>query len=740
MTPASRLKKLSNYIFECAHLLYWIYFQPYTLKKWLQQIDPDLQPNDNPYLELKKNPHNRGLQRYAGQVFWLTIITPQLAVFIVGVIYFVTTKESFDWLDSETFLLGWAIGQIILRFGSVIWGSKFQFWALGVLILFIIVSQFLGGVASGVASGVTSGVAFGITLGVTSGVAFGVTFGVTFIFGVLRVYFWLPELLWMGWLFLSTSKGRFARNLKYLPPYYDQIIHLPLPFISTMIVKAYRENPAVARKTINYLINSTNQKQVATKATINIALDILARCATINAIAAIPEQLAWIPSYSTETNNVLPQLLDISRTVQSAEMATSPYRKSEILKQTVNSLTQLQTSLALVKNPAVANVAGNIVQSWLGILETAQDILKDQSRYAQEIPQVYIAGASLEPETAKNRFKGRQDLFREIENIALMSPPPTLLLYGNRRTGKTSTLKYLPQKLGGDLIPLLVDVHAIATAETLPGVARSLARQIVDDARISRNLTLRLPDKDDLRTDPFLTLQEWFTDIERTAPGKRFLLCLDEYERLEEVVTATNSRAPLNFLRHIIQHRAAWTLLFSGSHTLDEIDNYWSDYLISTRYIRLTYLEKSEAEELIIHPIPDFPDIYLPEAVTRIIYWTRCQPYLVQLLCSELVNYLNQQHSQNVLNIKATAMDIDNIIPNALVSGSLYFNEFWDQTLNSTQQKSLRNLIQHLNPTPEDQRNWNKLINKEILEYDENKRICFQVPLIERSITQKIAE
>jgi 2-phosphoglycerate kinase len=69
-----------------------------------------------------------------------------------------------------------------------------------------------------------------------------------------------------------------------------------------------------------------------------------------------------------------------------------------------------------------------------------------------EIRQVYIAGNSLDPATAKNRFKGRIDIFREIETMALSEHPPVLLLYGGRRTGKTSALKYLPYRLGAVIV------------------------------------------------------------------------------------------------------------------------------------------------------------------------------------------------------------------------------------------------------------------------------------------------
>lgn len=795
------MSNLQNYINECARLLYWIYFKPYTLKRWLQNIHPDLKPGDNPYRKLKQFPNNKPLRRYAGQVFWLTVIIPQLAILLVGFIYTAVTQESFNWLISESYYSGWIFGQIIFRYAYNFLGKDLQFIAFVNLILtagllvFGVASSVMFNVVTGVTSSVLNSVVFGVLPGIVLAISFdiastilnrvvfgivhsvllsvvfsleldlvsavltavllgvlfaviqgnviiyGVLYSILFILGVFRVYFWLPELLWVTLLFLFTRQGRFVSKLRHLPPYFDELIRLPLPFMSTMIVEAYRENPEKARETIAYLTNSTNQQQVAATTIVNIALVTLEDCQTLHDIIAITEELAWIPSPSPpEIGTVLPQFIDISRSVQSAELATTIYRKAELLKTPIDSLTQIQQSFVFIKNRRIANTSSNIVQKWLSILETARRNLQEQSRYAQEIPLVYIAGNALDPDTAHNRFKGRQDIFREIENIALMSPPPTLLLYGGRRTGKTSTLKYLPQKVGGNLIPLRVDVQGIADAITLPGLAKSLVQQIIDSARTSRNLTLPYPDKEELKTDPFPTLRDWFTTIERKVSGKRFLLCLDEFECLQKFIAATNSHAPLDFLRHIIQHRKHWTLLFSGSHTLDEIEDYWSDYLINTREVRVSYLEQPEAEELIVHPVPDFADIYVPETVERIIYWTRCQPYLVQLLCSELVDYLNKKYPQNALNIKATSQDVDDIIPKALISGNPYFDEFWRNSLNEQQRECMRNLINKATPTPENRKALRKLIQKEILEHDSVDGVRFQVPLIERSIREKIEE
>jgi AAA+ ATPase superfamily predicted ATPase len=107
------------------------------------------------------------------------------------------------------------------------------------------------------------------------------------------------------------------------------------------------------------------------------------------------------------------------------------------------------------------------------------------------------------------------------------------------------------------------------------------------------------------------------------------------------VVEATGSRTPLNFLRNVLQHRASWTLLFSGSHEPKELPDYWSDYLINTRTLRVSYLDEDSARELIVQPVEDFTDIYDRTAIDTIIHLTRCQPYLIQLTCQEVMHSLN---------------------------------------------------------------------------------------------------
>ena len=74
MAKMSQVSQFWAYISECVRLLYWIYFKPYTFANWLRDIHPELKPDNNPFakrVEFRTNPR---LRRYAGQVWWLTVI------------------------------------------------------------------------------------------------------------------------------------------------------------------------------------------------------------------------------------------------------------------------------------------------------------------------------------------------------------------------------------------------------------------------------------------------------------------------------------------------------------------------------------------------------------------------------------------------------------------------------------------------------------------------------------------
>jgi hypothetical protein len=85
-----------------------------------------------------------------------------------------------------------------------------------------------------------------------------------------------------------------------------------------------------------------------------------------------------------------------------------------------------------------------------------------------------------------------------------------------------------------------------------------------------------------------------------------------------------------------------------------------------------------EACRLITNPIDDFSLDYDPRAVQEIVHLTHCQPYLVQLMGSLLVDWLNDPERRRQGDWHRTTMeDVAHAAEEALHVGRGYFTNLW---------------------------------------------------------------
>ncbi len=421
--------------------------------------------------------------------------------------------------------------------------------------------------------------------------------------------------------------------------------------------------------------------------------------------------------------------LEISQDVTAALEASSLYRQGRQIDKVIPKIEQKRNALSAA-SAREATAFGSVLDQWRRILETARNTLLERAAESDEIPQVYLAGPALAPDKAGTLFKGRRDLFRQIETLTLSAQHPTLVMYGGRRSGKTSTLNYLPTWMPSDILPLLVDGHALATTSTLSVFAEEFADQIIRSARTVHSLHLPAPDSVKQSDDPFVTLRRWLDAVEQGVPDRTLLICLDEFERLDESVSNAGSRAPLNFLRHLIQHREQWTILFAGAHMPEELPAYWSDYLINSQTLRVSYLAEADCRELIQKPVKDFPDIYRPAAVEAVYRLSGGQPYFTQLLCHELVEHLNRQKRKSV-----ETDDVEAVLPAVFEVGYQVFRELWD-ALTEEQREVLRAVAAERTPGEEAERAASGLAGKEVVARTEDNWE-FRVPLLRQWLLRK---
>ena len=312
-----------------------------------------------------------------------------------------------------------------------------------------------------------------------------------------------------------------------------------------------------------------------------------------------------------------------------------------------------------------------VVEQWRQVVVAYTRRLAEEAERRQEISNPYVLAFPLTPH--QDLFVGRTAIGARLEQLLFTQQCPPILIYGQRRMGKTSLLNNLGRLVPSTILPLFVDLQGpVSAASDHAGLLYNLARAMATSARRQRGLVLPRLTREDITADPFTRFDEWLDEVEQLVEPHMVLLALDEFEALDEALSAGrfSEAAVLGTLRHLIQHRSRFKVLLAGSHTLDQLQR-WASYLINVQLLHLSYLQESEARQLIERPVPDFSLQYVPDASQRIVKLTRCHPYLVQLLGAAVVTLKNEQSP--AVQRWAQLHDVEAAVPRALGHGLLFF-------------------------------------------------------------------
>ena len=406
------------------------------------------------------------------------------------------------------------------------------------------------------------------------------------------------------------------------------------------------------------------------------------------------EDLEELPSFYEEDSNLEDPASDIARIltkvvedIKAAGRYEHPYHQRLALIALAKSVGDLVLGLAPTSGDRDIISFQKIANLWHRIVTQKVSALAE-TEFNQEIDSPYIIGVPLSDR--EEIFVARTDIASQIEQIALDRRRPSLLLYGQRRMGKTSLLKNLGRLLPDNITPLFIDLQGPATrASNNTGFLYNIARGMVKSARGQSGLTLPTLDRSSLETDPFTVFDEWLDKVEEALGQNTALLALDEFEALEGAIAKGrfDPEEVLGMLRNLIQHRPRFKVLLAGSHAIEEFQS-WASYLINVQVVKIGYLKESEARQLVERPVKDFALRYEPDAVERILQLTRCHPFLVQLLCQEIVALKNEQNPAS--RRLATFADVEAAMPAASSSGSFFFADIQNNQVSALGAEVLR--------------------------------------------------
>ncbi len=281
----------------------------------------------------------------------------------------------------------------------------------------------------------------------------------------------------------------------------------------------------------------------------------------------------------------------------------------------------------------------------------------------------YIPGIPLK---TPEMFYGRDTLLTDIENSLMpKSRTHVLILYGQRRTGKTSILYQLHRRLGDDFVPVILDLQGIpsGTETFFYWMALEIWRELS-----RRNINLPAPEDTKFQRGPEFYFRDVFLQKVRQILGHRKLvLMMDEFETIDDKIRRGKiDKDVLPFMRNLMQHSDNIDFIFSGTHRLEEMNSdYWSTLFNIGLYYKISFLELDEARALICEPVR--LDIeYDTLAVEKILELTAGHPYFVQLICYHLIDrQLKEKRNQ------ITIEDVNEILNTVLDAGDPYFESIW---------------------------------------------------------------
>ena len=277
------------------------------------------------------------------------------------------------------------------------------------------------------------------------------------------------------------------------------------------------------------------------------------------------------------------------------------------------------------------------------------------------IPNPYIVGTPI-PNQAY--FYGREELISFVRDT--INPPQqrVVVLYGQRRVGKTSVLYALARQLSENYSPVYFDLMGQAN-RPLTSALYDIASQIADDHLLDEPHPFTAP------ADFRRYLEQVCTELPDDKP---LLLLFDEFDDLsgEQLNSDAAVHTLFDYLRDLLNVTLPIAFIFVVGRRLTELPENFKSILKQAPSRRVSFLSKSGTAILITKPAAGTIN-YTPQAVEAIYNLTSGHPYFTQLICFELFRLARVSAKTEV-----TAADVTAVLEQAMETGKGGLAWFWD--------------------------------------------------------------
>ena len=280
----------------------------------------------------------------------------------------------------------------------------------------------------------------------------------------------------------------------------------------------------------------------------------------------------------------------------------------------------------------------------------------------------YIAGNPIDDRSV---FFGRQDIFREVMQVLRHPQSNAIVLYGQRRIGKTSVLLQLKHQLveEGNFTPVYFDLQDKA--------AKPLGRVLLELAqRIATETEQTLPNQENFDQSGEYFQKTFLPEITEKIGVGSLVLLFDEFDVLDSPVRGAAGQDFFPYLRTWMTDLEGVQFVFVIGRRPEDLSVDTLSTFKAVRASRVSVLEQKEAEAIVRQSERSKSLAWTKGAIDKIWSWTHGHPYFTQLLCSVVWDHAYEESPSETPRVGVEEVDV--AIKDALKRGANAFQWIWD--------------------------------------------------------------
>lgn len=275
-------------------------------------------------------------------------------------------------------------------------------------------------------------------------------------------------------------------------------------------------------------------------------------------------------------------------------------------------------------------------------IECSESIVVNQDREFVNIRNPFTI-SDFNPNDPNRIFVGRDELINNLRTQLKDETIRCAVLYGQKRTGKSSIFNKLANELANDFVAVKILMSNVSSMDMFyRAVAMSFKREESNSEKVSKIKSLGYP-KDNFEFEDYLD------SIRELYSGKRILLLLDEFSHLYDLRNTEFPECFMNSWKEMMEYNL-FSAVITGQETLNDLFKIYPNQFAVQYTVPVEYISYKYFRDLVDKPIYDENGCSRFEENSIEIFWqlTKGQPYLSQILAGKLVEYLNSNKMEKI--------------------------------------------------------------------------------------------